>query len=47
MSGVLRGPESALNEVAELLNSIAFRRPLLLLLKTCHGSEFAGKMLEK
>jgi len=34
-------------EVAEMLNSIAFRRPLSQLLKTDNGSEFAGKMLDK
>lgn len=30
-------------EVVEMLNSIAFRRPLSQLLKTDNGSEFAGK----
>ncbi|MGY3309853.1 putative transposase [Pantoea ananatis] len=34
-------------EVAEMLDSIAFRRPLPQLLKTDNGSEFAGKMLDK
>lgn len=30
-------------EVAEMLDSIAFRRPLAQLLKTDNGSEYAGK----
>lgn len=34
-------------EVAEMLDSIAFRRPLPQLLKTDNGFEFAGKMLDK
>lgn len=34
-------------EVAEMLNSIALRRPLPKLLKTDNGSEFAGKMLDR
>ncbi|WP_414899229.1 integrase core domain-containing protein [Raoultella terrigena] len=34
-------------EVAEVLNSIALRRPLPQLLKTDNGSEFAGKMLDR
>ena len=34
-------------EVAEMLNTIAFRRPLPQLLKTDNASEFAGKMLDK
>ena len=34
-------------EVAEMLNTIALRRPLPQLLKTDNGSEFAGKMLGK
>lgn len=38
----LRSPE-----VAEMLNSIALRRPLPQLLKTDNGSEFSGKMLDR
>jgi putative transposase len=34
-------------EVAEMLDSIALRRPLPQLLKTANGSEFAGKMLDR
>ena len=34
-------------EVAEMLNSIALRRPIPQLLKTDNSSEFAGKMLDR
>jgi putative transposase len=35
------------SEVAEMLDSIALRRPLPQRLKTDNGYEFAGKMLDK
>lgn len=35
------------SEVAEVLDIIALRRPLMQLLKTDNRSEFAGKMLDK
>lgn len=35
------------SEVAEMLDTIALRRPLPPLLKTDNGSGFAGKMLDK
>ncbi|WP_425333073.1 IS3 family transposase [Erwinia persicina] len=43
--GICVGHNLRLTEVAEMLNSIALRRPLPQLLKTDNGSEFAGKML--
>ena len=45
--GICVGQNLRSMEVAEMLNSIAFRRPLPQLLKTDNGSEFAGKMLDK
>lgn len=45
--GICVGQDLRSTEVAEMLNSIAFRRPLPQLLKTDNGSEFAGKMLDK
>ncbi|WP_394817922.1 integrase core domain-containing protein [Citrobacter koseri] len=45
--GICVGQNLHSTEVAEMLNSIALRRPLPQLLKTNHGSEFAGKMLDK
>ncbi len=45
--GICMGQNLRSTEVAEMLNSIAFRRPLSQLLKTDNGSEFAGKMLDK
>ncbi|OAD98095.1 transposase (plasmid) [Pantoea sp. OXWO6B1] len=45
--GICVGQNLRSTEVAEMLDSIAFRRPLPQLLKTDNGSEFAGKMLDK
>ncbi|WP_419722363.1 IS3 family transposase [Serratia liquefaciens] len=45
--GICVGQNLRSTEVAEMLNSIALRRPLPQLLKTDNGSEFAGKMLDK
>ncbi len=44
--GICVGQNLRSTEVAEMLNSIALRRPLPQLLKTDNGSEFAGKMLD-
>jgi putative transposase len=45
--GICVGQNLRSTEVAEMLNSIALRRPLPQLLKTDNGSEFAGKMLDR
>lgn len=45
--GICVGQNLRSTEVAEMLNTIALRRPLPQLLKTDNGSEFAGKMLDK
>ncbi|HCT5581748.1 TPA: IS3 family transposase [Enterobacter kobei] len=45
--GICVGQNLRSTEVAEMLNTIALRRPLPELLKTDNGSEFAGKMLDK
>ncbi|ECA4813001.1 IS3 family transposase [Salmonella enterica subsp. enterica serovar Rubislaw] len=45
--GICVGQNVRSTEVAEMLNTIALRRPLPQLLKTDNGSEFAGKMLDK
>lgn len=45
--GICLGQNLRSTEVSEMLNSIAFRRPLPQMLKTENGSEFAGKMLDK
>jgi len=45
--GICVGQNLRSIEVAEMLNSIALRRPLPQLLKTDNGSEFAGKMLDR
>lgn len=45
--GICVGQNLRSSEVAEMLNSIALRRPLPQLLKTDNGSEFAGKMLDR
>ena len=45
--GIYVGQNLRSTEVAEMLNTIALRRPLPQLLKTDNGSEFAGKMLDK
>ncbi|KGB08225.1 integrase core domain protein [Klebsiella aerogenes] len=45
--GICVGQNLHSTEVAEMLNTIALRRPLPQLLKTDNGSEFAGKMLGK
>lgn len=45
--GICVGQNLRSTEVAEMLNSIALRRPLPQLLKTDNGSEFAGIMLDK
>lgn len=45
--GICVGRNLRSTEVAEMLNSIALRRPLQQLLKTDNGFEFAGKMLDK
>ncbi|PQK94967.1 hypothetical protein CG436_20650 [Pantoea ananatis] len=45
--GICVGQNLRSTEVAEMLNSIAFRCPLLQLLKSDNGSEFAGIMLSK
>lgn len=45
--GICVGQNLRSTEVAEMLNTIAFRRPLPQLLKTDNASEFAGKMLDK
>ncbi len=45
--GICVGQNLRSAEVAEMLNSIALRRPLPQLLKTDNGSEFAGKMLDR
>ncbi len=45
--GICVGQNLRSTEVAEMLNTIALRRPLPRLLKTDNGSEFAGKMLDK
>jgi len=44
--GIRVGQNLRSTEVAEMLNSIALRRPLPQLLKNDNGSEFAGKMLD-
>lgn len=41
--GICVGQNLRSTEVAEILNTIAFRRPLPQLLKTDNGSEFGGK----
>ena len=41
--GICLGQNLRSTEVAKMLDSIAFRRPLPQLLKTDNGSEFAGK----
>lgn len=45
--GICVGQNLRSSEVAEMLDTIALRRPLPQLLKTDNGSEFAGKMLDK
>lgn len=45
--GICVGQNLRSTEVAEMLNTIALRRPLPQLLKTDNRSEFAGKMLDK
>lgn len=45
--GICVGQNLRSTEVAEMLNTIALRRPLPQLLKTDNSSEFAGKMLDK
>ena len=45
--GICVGQNLHSTEVAEMLNSIALRRPFPQLLKADNGSEFAGKMLDR
>lgn len=45
--GICVGQNLRSSEVAEMLNSLALKRPLSLLLKTDNGSKFAGKMLDR
>ncbi|MEE4611550.1 IS3 family transposase [Serratia marcescens] len=45
--GICVGQNLRSTEVAEMLKSIALRRPLPQLLKTDNGSEFAGKILSR
>lgn len=45
--GICLGQNLSSTEVAEMLNTIALRRPLPQLLKNGNASEFAGKMLDK
>ncbi len=45
--GICMGQNLLSTEVAEMLNSIALRRPLPPLLKTDNGPELTGKMLDR
>ncbi len=45
--GICVGQNLRAGDVIDMLNTIAFNRPLPLMLKADNGSEFAGKMLDK
>jgi putative transposase len=45
--GICVGQNLRAGDVIDMLNTIAFSRPLPLMLKANNGSEFAGKMLDK
>jgi putative transposase len=45
--GICVGQNLRAGDVIDMLDAIAFSRPLPLMLKADNGSEFAGKMLDK